>query len=163
MPVEMPAELLADVQRARPPEMETEVFGYGRLPLAFSARCFTARRHDRPKDDCGFSCLDDPDGLTLATRDEDPFLVLNGIEVQSARCQSLIAEIAALRALGVEVMRISPQSRDTARVLELFHACRTGTIDTTAAARELAQLAPGAPCDGYWRGLPGMARTGLRT
>jgi collagenase-like PrtC family protease len=43
--------------------METELFGYGRLPLAFSARCFTARHYNLQKDDCQFRCLDHPDGL----------------------------------------------------------------------------------------------------
>ncbi|MCT6866836.1 MAG: U32 family peptidase, partial [Gilliamella apicola] len=31
---------------------EVEVFSYGYLPLAYSARCFTARSEDRPKDKC---------------------------------------------------------------------------------------------------------------
>ena len=44
----------------------TEAWAFGRLPLAFSARCFTARHHHLNKDDCGFRCLEDPDGLLLA-------------------------------------------------------------------------------------------------
>lgn len=43
MPLEMGADALAQMQAARPEGIETEVFAYGRLPLAFSARCFTAR------------------------------------------------------------------------------------------------------------------------
>lgn len=30
-------------------QFETEVFSYGYLPLAYSARCFTARAEDRAK------------------------------------------------------------------------------------------------------------------
>jgi collagenase-like PrtC family protease len=45
---------------ARPPGLQTEVFAWGRMPLAFSARCFTARHHNLPKDDCQFSCLATP-------------------------------------------------------------------------------------------------------
>src|SRR5690606_12935253 len=30
---------------------EIEIFAYGHLPLAYSARCFTARAENRPKDD----------------------------------------------------------------------------------------------------------------
>jgi collagenase-like PrtC family protease len=56
--------------------MQTEVFAYGRMPLAFSARCFTARHRNLPKDDCRFSCLDHPDGLMLKTREHEEFLVL---------------------------------------------------------------------------------------
>jgi hypothetical protein len=61
------------------------VFAYGRMPLAFSARCFTARHRNLPKDDCQFSCMDHPDGLMLKTRESEDFLVLNGIQTQSAR------------------------------------------------------------------------------
>jgi len=32
---------------------EIEIFAYGHLPLAYSARCFTARAENRPKDDQG--------------------------------------------------------------------------------------------------------------
>jgi collagenase-like PrtC family protease len=41
------------------------VFGFGRMPLAFSARCFTARRFNRQKEDCGYACLDFADGMLL--------------------------------------------------------------------------------------------------
>ncbi|MBL8259832.1 MAG: U32 family peptidase, partial [Candidatus Competibacteraceae bacterium] len=64
MPVELSRATLAAIQAERPDNVETEVFVYGRLPLAYSARCFTARHHDLPKDDCRYRCLDDPEGLT---------------------------------------------------------------------------------------------------
>ncbi|MDE2407808.1 MAG: U32 family peptidase, partial [Xanthomonadaceae bacterium] len=51
---------------------ELEVIGWGRLPLSFSARCFTARALDVPKDQCGFRCIDYPDGMPLATREGRP-------------------------------------------------------------------------------------------
>ena len=54
----------------------TEVFAFGRMPLAFSARCFTARHHRLKKDACDFRCRDDADGLLLATSEGEPFLVL---------------------------------------------------------------------------------------
>ena len=69
MPVELSRETLASIQAERPDGVETEVFAYGRLPLAYSARCFTARYHNLPKDDCQYRCLDDPEGLTLSTRE----------------------------------------------------------------------------------------------
>ena len=53
---------------------ELEVIAWGRLPLAFSARCFTARALDVAKDQCGFRCIDYPDAMPLATRDGHPFL-----------------------------------------------------------------------------------------
>ena len=92
------------------PGMETEVFAYGRLPLAFSARCFTARRFNLQKDDCEFRCLDFPDGLPLKTREGEAFLALNGIQTQSAKVYNLLRELPALVAAGVDMVRISPQA-----------------------------------------------------
>ena len=50
MPLEMGRNDLALIQRERPAGLETEVFAFGRMPLAFSARCFTARHRNLPKD-----------------------------------------------------------------------------------------------------------------
>ncbi len=74
--------------------METEVFAHGRLPLAYSARCFTARRFNLQKDTCEFRCIDFPDGLTLKTREGEAFLTLNGIQTQSAKIYHLRARTA---------------------------------------------------------------------
>ena len=62
-PFEMTRASLAAILAEKPEGVATEVFAYGRMPLAFSARCFTARHYDLPKDDCRFCCLDHPDGL----------------------------------------------------------------------------------------------------
>ena len=43
MPIELSQAGLREVLRDAELNMETEVFSYGRLPLAVSARCFTAR------------------------------------------------------------------------------------------------------------------------
>ncbi len=68
MPLEMRASDLAVVQKAAPAGLQTEVFAYGRMPLAFSARCFTARHYNLPKDDCGFRCIEHADGQLLKSR-----------------------------------------------------------------------------------------------
>src|SRR3546814_12414051 len=70
MPLEMGREGLEQLQLDRPVAMETEVFAYGRMPLAFSARCFTARHRNIPKDNCQYVCMDHHDGLLLQTRSE---------------------------------------------------------------------------------------------
>ena len=66
LPAELSRDMLAALQARRPHGMETEVQVFGRLPLALSARCFTARAHHLPKDECEFRCRDYPDGLPLA-------------------------------------------------------------------------------------------------
>ena len=133
--------------------METEVFAYGKLPLAYSARCFTARHYNLPKDDCQFRCLDHPDGLTLSTREGHAFLSLNGTQTQSAGVYSLIDELAAMRELGVATLRLSPQFRHMGRVIEAFDAALAGAC---RAAEMLARVMPGRPVDGYWRGKAGL-------
>ena len=90
-PVELSIAAIGDINRGGA-LLPTEVFAYGRMPLAFSARCFTARHHRLSKDQCEFRCRDDADGLLLSTSDGAPFLVLNGIQTQSAAQQCLIAE-----------------------------------------------------------------------
>jgi len=155
-PVEMPSTMLQEMQNARPPGISTEVFAFGRLPLAFSARCFTARRNNLPKDDCRFGCLEHPDGLPLTTRENKPFLVLNGIQTQSARVHSLIGELDSAAARGVDAVRISPQSCHTLDIISLFRQCMNGTRRPPDLVRELAEMVPGALCNGYWRAVPGM-------
>lgn len=157
-PLEMPRKDLALLQQERPRGLQTEVFAHGRLPLAFSARCFTARHHNLPKDDCRFRCLDHPDGLMLKTREQAEFLVLNGIQTQSARVHSLIDAWDDLTALGVDVARISPQSQHTAEVIGLYDAVRREALDGPAARAALLGLLPDRDCNGYWHGHPGQAR-----
>ena len=156
IPLEMSRDDLAHMQQNRPPGVETEVFAYGRMPLAFSARCFTARHHNLPKDDCRFSCIDYPDGLVLKTKEAQSFLVLNGIQTQSSRIYNLINEFPAIDSLGVNVARISPQAQHTGDIVGLFHAVRTKKMAPDAAFQHMGDLMPDAPCNGYWYGKPGL-------
>jgi collagenase-like PrtC family protease len=156
LPVELSRDTLADIQANRPDDIETEVLVFGRLPLAYSARCFTARAHNLPKDDCQFRCLDYPDGMLMSTRENEPFLVLNGIQTQSARTLNLVSELENLRQLGVDVLRVSPQSAHTDSIIRIFHHCLHKNCDTDEAAAELAGFMPVGPCNGYWYGDAGM-------
>lgn len=156
MPLEMSRDSLACVQRERPQGIETEVFGYGRMPLAFSARCFTARHHNLPKDDCQFRCMEYPDGLALKTREGQFFLNLNGIQTQSAQVYNLVREIDAMRELGVDVVRISPQAERTEQVIDLFRAAIAGQLEGRQALEQMDALMPAQACNGYWHGRPGL-------
>lgn len=156
IPTEMKREDLVVLQHGRPSGLQTEVFAFGRLPLAFSARCFTARHLNLPKDDCGFSCIAHPDGQLLQTREDEPFLVLNGIQTQSARVHSLLRDLDGLRSAGVDVVRLSPQSQRMADVIGLFHAARSGALAPAEAHEQLRALLPGEACNGYWHGRPGL-------
>jgi collagenase-like PrtC family protease len=151
LPLELSRDTLRELRSARPQGMQTEVFAYGRMPLAFSARCFTARHHDLPKDDCQFRCLDNADGLALQTRDKAPFLTLNGLQTQSAQVYDLSDSIGELRSLGVDAVRVSPQSTNMLAIIESF---RERCAGRPGPSLEGLRIAP--PCNGYWHGVPGM-------
>lgn len=158
MPLELSQADLAVMQRDRPARLQTEVFAYGRMPLAFSARCFTARYRDLPKDDCQFSCIDHPDGLLMQTREHQDFLVLNGIQTQSALVYNLVDQLGTMRALGVDVVRISPQATHTVQIVDLFDAVRRGDLTGSEAMQAMKGLMPDGACNGYWYARPGLER-----
>ena len=156
MPVELSRTTLAQMQAERPDGVETELFAYGRLPLALSARCFTARAHNLPKDDCQYRCLDYPDGMLLATQEDARFLALNGIQTQSAQSYTLLGELDDIQDLGVDVLRISPQSRHTFEVVQAFADGLQRRRTPDDAEQSLLAYMPSGPCDGYWKGRPGL-------
>jgi collagenase-like PrtC family protease len=163
-PVELALDALARVnplhEPVRTPQGEaiaTEAWAFGRLPLAFSARCFTARHHRVPKDDCAYRCLADPDGLLMSSTEGQPFLVLNGTQTQSASVQSLLGDAAALRAAGVSRLRLSPCARGFKQVLDDFDAVMNAGAPAAQRAAHWHELGvPGPLSNGYARRLPGM-------
>ena len=157
-PVEMSRSALAGMTRSRPEGVETEVFVYGRLPLALSARCFTARRFNLQKDDCQFRCLDHPEGLTLRTREGQPFLVLNGTQTQSAKVCNLVLELPDMARLGVDIVRISPQSAHIAEIAALLKRVLLNPGEVVAVAAQLEGLTAAETCNGFWHGAAGIER-----
>ena len=163
-PVELPLDAVAAVNPVADPvrgpagAVATEVFGFGRLPLAFSARCFTARHHRLPKDACDFRCRDDADGLPVSTTEGQAFLVLNGIQTQSAGVHTLLSEARALRAAGIGRVRLSPCSNGFFDVLRCFDAVYHQGRPVVDALAELERLGlPGALVNGFAHRRPGLA------
>ncbi len=155
MPVELGRESLLAMHGALVEEgrVECEVFAYGRLPLAYSARCFTARAHDLPKDSCGFVCLEYPGGLPVRTREGKSFLTLNGIQTQSARLCNLSGDGVDLERSGVDIVRISPQAAHTGEVVCAFRRLLDGE---GAGCTAIESWMDGEACSGYWHGRAGM-------
>jgi O2-independent ubiquinone biosynthesis protein UbiV len=156
LPFELSGTTAAELIQGAPEECPCEVFAWGRLPLAWSARCYTARAENRPKDDCRLACLADPDGRLLRTREDEPFLVLNGIQTQSARTQDLGPWMDQMQRAGVAVLRLSPQADRMADVVQRFDALRREEAGHSTAQLPVG-LAPCGTCDGYWRGEPGFS------
>lgn len=142
---------------AREVPIESEVFAFGRLPLAFSARCFTARHYRLSKDECGFRCIEHPDGLLLATGEGEAFLALNGIQTQSAALHCLITQRDAVRAAGVTRIRLSPCASHFDEVVEHFDAVyNRGAPAPDALAALRALPLPGELVDGFARRAAGL-------
>jgi collagenase-like PrtC family protease len=151
LPIELSSQTLRQIQSQRPDGIETEVFTYGRMPLTLSARCFTARSHNLPKDDCQYKCIDYPDGRLLSTQEKEPFLALNGIQTLSAKSCNLLTEIPLLKQLQVDILRISPQSTFTDKIVNAFHnALHFENLN------DLSKYMPLGSCNGYWHGTSGQ-------
>ena len=151
-PLEADRRLVETLHASRPAGVQTEVFVYGKLPLAFSARCFTARHYGLNKDDCQFRCLDHPEGITLNTREGQPFLAINGIQTMSAQTYNLLAQVPEMLAMGIDVIRLSPQAEHMPQIIAAFDAARHGRppeADTDG-------WASAGMVDGYWFGDAGI-------
>lgn len=153
-PLEADRALVETLHRNRPDGIETEVFVFGKLPLAFSARCFTARHYGLNKDDCQFKCIDHPAGMTLNTREGQPFLAINGIQTMSAQHYNLLHEVTDLLAMGIDVIRVSPQARQMGRIIAAFDAARRGELP----AVDTHDWCDEGMVDGYWFGDAGIAQ-----
>ncbi|MBK8524820.1 MAG: U32 family peptidase [Betaproteobacteria bacterium] len=152
-PLEATRTLIETIHTSRPQGVETEVFVFGKLPLAFSARCFTARHYNLNKDDCQFKCLDHPEGMTLKTREGQSFLCINGIQTMSAQSYNLLGEVPTMREMGIDIIRISPQPRYTGEIVAAFDAARRGQPATANADWNSEGLV-----DGYWFGDAGIVQ-----
>ncbi|NMP32357.1 U32 family peptidase [Thalassotalea sp. M1531] len=122
MPVELSRDKLVNVVKQCEEigirdKFEIEVTSYGHLPLAFSARCFTARSEDRDKDDCQLCCINYPTGRITKSQEGDNLFVLNGIQTMSGECYNLTAEQQSMMGL-VDIMRVHPESDNAFNVLK---------------------------------------------
>ncbi|MBD8890955.1 ubiquinone anaerobic biosynthesis protein UbiV [Roseibium litorale] len=160
LPPELP---LASVSRlaAKAGTTPVEVWGWGRLPLAISGRCYHARYHDRAKDQCQFVCANDPDGFAVDTLDDQTFLAINGVQTLSDPCANMSHDLTALEAAGVASLRLSPQHTGFFNIIALFHDLVCGRIDADELSARALPLAPGAAfCNGFLGGPNGISWSG---
>lgn len=159
LPVELPGDSIEVLAGG---EAEIEVFTFGRLPLALSARCYHARHHGLSKDGCQFVCDKDPDGLDLETLDSQPFLSLNGVQTMSYTYANLIGEMEMMRRWGVRRFRLSPHSGDMVALARAFRSVLDGDMGPTEANDVIRRQINDVPIsNGYFFGKEGYRLRGL--
>lgn len=155
MPVELSRDwltaLLADpMANVKRKDVWVEVFGFGYLPLAYSARCFTARSVNRSKDDCRLVCLNYPGGRKANSQDGTEVFTLNGIQTQSGQRYNLIDDLAGMSGM-VDAVRLSPVPDQTLDWIAAFHEA----LFTQRGETQQCRL-PEADVNGYWHKIEGM-------
>lgn len=135
-------------------EIEIQVFG--RMPLAISARCYSARAHGLHKDGCRYVCGEQIDGMDVATLDNTPFLAVNGLQTLSSHYVELSDSIDQLQNAGVNVFRLSPHSLDMPRVVRLYRQVLDHKITPDDLRQSLQAMSlPMAFSDGFLHGIAG--------
>ncbi|WP_420378224.1 U32 family peptidase [Vibrio scophthalmi] len=127
-------------------QFDVEVFSHGYLPLAYSARCFTARAENRAKDDCETCCIKYPTGLKVRSQEGQEVFNLNGIQTQSGYCYNLVNDLPSMQGL-VDVVRLSPLGLETFSHVREFKANEQGQKPQTLHDRQ---------CNGYWHQIAGL-------
>lgn len=153
VPVELGRQDIAPmVSHANALDIELEYQVFGRIPLAYSARCFTARHHQLPKDDCQLKCLDYQQGIKVKTQEGDSFAQINGIQTQSAKVSHLFDRWKELQATGIDILRIVPvNAEDTLKAITQLAGMMSGRQENGAALTGDYEY-----CNGYWLGVEGM-------
>jgi len=151
MPVELSRDwlqkVLTDAQKMGIREQfEVEIFAHGHLPLAYSARCFTARSENKAKDDCELCCINYPTGRKTNTQEGQQVFVLNGIQTQSGYCYNLLNDVDSMRGL-VDVIRVSPESLDSLSVINRFKQQLNNQKNIQIGDYQ---------CNGYWHQIAGL-------
>ena len=155
--VVFPVELSKDAMAAivKNSEMETEVFAYGKLPLAFSWRCYTSRAFGLLKSNCKFDCRKYPEGMMIETLEKKPLFIVNGTQIMSALTMNLVDHLDELKELGVAKARISPQFGVTNEVVKVFRERLDSRITAEEANGRLKSLEKTGFCNGWYHGKAG--------
>ena len=128
-------------------KFEVEVMSYGHLPLAYSARCFTARSENKQKDECETCCINYPQGREVLSQEQQQVFILNGIQTLSGYCYNLGNELESMKDL-VDIVRVSPESEHSLEILSQFKANENGLAPIAIANKS---------CNGYWRQIAGLS------
>ncbi len=158
-PVELPRRSIAhDIKNTG---IFAEVFAHGRVPLAFSWRCYTSRAFGLGKTDCRHHCGKYPDGMEIKTMEREPLFTVNGTSVLSAKTYTLVEFVEDLKGIGVRAIRVSPRSRGTGKIIDVFRRRIDGSLSPEEGLRELKENGGEEFCNGWYLGGAGKDYTGL--
>ncbi|PKH01019.1 U32 family peptidase [Psychromonas sp. MB-3u-54] len=152
MPVELSRDWLIKIlaectQLGIREQFEVELFAHGHIPLAYSARCFTARSENKAKDDCKLCCIKYPVGRPATTQEDQQVFVLNGIQTQSGYCYNLLNDVPSMQGL-VDIIRVSPSGTESFTSLQDYRAAVNGTGSPIQLASK--------ECNGFWHKIAGF-------
>ncbi|MBI1911025.1 MAG: U32 family peptidase [Deltaproteobacteria bacterium] len=151
-PVELPRDAVA--YNIKNTGIEGEVFSHGKVPLAFSWRCYTSRAFGLNKTGCRHHCAKYPDGMELKSMNNEPVFTINGTSILSADIYTLVEFVEDLKEIGVKALRISPQCKNTAEVVSIFRRRINGELGPKEGLEELKKLG-GSFCNGWYAGGAG--------
>lgn len=155
MPLEMQANLIPGV--AAESDVEVEYFAHGKLPLTFSARCYTARASGLTKKECRHVCFLHADGMEMRTLDAKDFSTINGIQIMSHHSFTVIDHLSDLVDFGVDILRLSPQANDMTEIIHQFRLVLDGlksgndSLQTLSGSEAIHEVF----CNGYYHGQQG--------
>ncbi len=150
--VVFPVELLGSTIRYNSANtgVECELFAHGKVPLAFSWRCYTSRAHGLDKTDCNYDCVRYPEGMVLKSTEGGEIFTANGTSILSAGTYTLVEFIDDLMGTPIKALRISPQHENTGVVVDVFRRCLDGMLDSKSALAELKDKCPGPISNGWF-------------
>lgn len=152
-PVELSRDSIA--YNIRHTGIEGEVFAHGKVPLAFSWRCYTSRAYGLKKSNCRYDCRRFPDGMIIRSVEGEPLFTVNGTSILSALTYTLVEYVEDLREMGVKAIRISPQARDTEKIVHIFRERIEGRLGPEEGLERLRRTDEAGLCNGWYLGKEG--------
>ncbi len=128
-PVELSINAIAEIKAATDKFNTTiDLYAFGYLPLAISARCYSARIEGLEKERCDNICNKTPYGHAVDTTDSKDFLRINGTQTMSGAIHNALNGWKAAQAAEIDSLRISPANADMKQVIEQTHKMLEGQI-----------------------------------
>jgi collagenase-like PrtC family protease len=93
--------------------------------------------------------------MLLRTVDREPLFTVNGTSILSARTYTLMEFVEDLGEIGAAALRISPQYKDTAKVVDVWRRRLDGIVGGEEGLKELEETSPLGFCNGWYLGKAG--------